>query len=238
MRLFRPSDHRILLVDQDPEILRLLGASLRNEGYRVLEADTVARALAIANEWMPSLVLTEAALPGVSGLDLCRELRGDRRFVRTPIIIESALCEESDRVRGFESGADDYITKPFSVRELLLRVRARLSEVRPEPTAKAPGARRVGELQVDPEGFRVLVAGQPVRLSALEFRLLLLLLNQPGEVLSRKVLALKVQAKRAVPLSGRAIDSRIKRLRRKLGPAGAYIQTVRGLGYRFQPAGG
>ena|SRR5689334_16636993 len=235
MRLFRPSEHRILVVESDAETLRVVRAALQREGYNVAPAYDVSRALELVNEWAPSLVLSEVALMGGSGLELCRQIRRDRRFARTPVIFASSLANEADRIMGFESGADDYICKPFSVRELLLRIRARLMEVRPEPLPRRPDMWRFGKLEVHPESFRLLLDGRPVRLSGLEFRLLLALMSQPGQVLSRKSLAACLRSDDAGEITVRAIDSRVKRLRQKLAGVASYIQAVRGRGYRFDP---
>ncbi|HJZ86349.1 MAG TPA: response regulator transcription factor [Polyangia bacterium] len=231
MRLFRPADYTLLVVADDDDDARLLARVLDQERYPVVRARAALAALETIRASQPALCLIDVALPDASGLELCRRLRADRRLWRMPIVLLSARGAETDRVAGFESGADDYVVKPFSVPELLLRLRARLSEV-PAPKSTEPSdVLCYGLLEVHPEAFRVRVAGQAVPLSAQEFRLLLALLHAGGEVLSRQDLETSSSGRGGSP--SRAVDSHIKRLRRKLGPAAQYIQTIRSLGYRF-----
>lgn len=232
MRLHRPAEYTLLVVGDADDDSRLLADRLAREGYEVRRARSALMAMDRV-EAAPSLCLIDATLPDASGLELCRRLRADRRLWRMPIVILSSRGAETDRVAGFESGADDVVVKPFSLAELLLRIRARLSEVSVRAGDNASSMRRYGELEVYPESFRVLVAGHPIRLSAQEFRLLLALVNAPGEVLTRQDLEASWRGKRRE--ARRAVDSHIKRLRRKLGSAAAYIQTIRGVGYRFLP---
>jgi two-component system phosphate regulon response regulator PhoB len=233
MKLHRPAEFTLLVVGEADDDSRLLGDTLAREGYEVQRARSALMAMDLVAETQPSLCLIDAALPDASGLELCRRLRGDRHLWRMPIVILSSRGAETDRVAGFESGADDYVVKPFSMAELLLRIRARLTEVPARSGDESSSMRRYGELEIHPESFRVLVAGHPIRLSAQEFRLLLALVNAPGEVMSRQDLEASWRGKRRE--ARRAVDSHIKRLRRKLGPAAAYIQTIRGVGYRFLP---
>jgi two-component system phosphate regulon response regulator PhoB len=233
MRLHRPAEYTLLVVEEADDDAHALSDALGREGYEVRRARSALAAMDLVTESAPSLALVDAALPDASGLELCRRLRADRRLWRMPIVILSSRGEETDRVAGFESGADDFVVKPFSMPELLLRIRARLSEVPARRTKEGNATRRYGELEIHPESFRVLVAGRPIRLSAQEFRLLLALVHAAGEVLSRHDLEATWRSRRRD--TRRAVDSHIKRLRRKLGPAADYIQTIRGVGYRFLP---
>jgi two-component system, OmpR family, phosphate regulon response regulator PhoB len=233
MRLHRPAEYTLLVVEDADDDARLLADALEREGYVLRRARSALAAMDLVAETPPSLCLIDTALPDASGLELCRRLRADRQLWRMPIVILSSRGEETDRVAGFESGADDFVVKPFSMPELLLRIRARLSELPARRANESGGMRRYGELEIHPESFRVLVAGKPIRLSAQEFRLLLALVHAAGEVLSRQDLEATWRARRRD--TRRAVDSHIKRLRRKLGPASDYIQTIRGVGYRFLP---
>jgi two-component system phosphate regulon response regulator PhoB len=227
MQPFRPGHHTILLVDEDAAAARPIVLALREHGYEIQHVRSAAAALASIRRKIPSLLAIEAVLPDGSGLCLCTQLKAEPDLAGLPIIIISARGAEPDRVAGFESGADDYMVKPVSPAELLLRVRARLLAARPKrPTADSI---RVGPVELFPARFQAQIGGRPIRLSASEFRLLSRLVTAPNQVLTREALR-----ELATGPGRRVLDSRVKRLRRKLGPLADSIETVRGQGYRFR----
>ena len=222
----------VLIVDDEQDLCSLLDFHLRGAGFSTAIALTGEEALRCAREQPPELVLLDLMLPDLPGTDVCRQLRASPTTRDVLIVMLTARGEEAERVRGFEVGADDYVTKPFSVRELMLRVRALL---RRAPAAK-PGAEplRLGPLSLDVEAHRFYVEGQEVTLTALEFRLLEHLLSRLGRVQTREALLEEVWGLSA-SLETRTIDTHVMRLRDKLGPARAFLETVRGVGYRIVP---
>ncbi len=220
----------ILVVDDEADIRNLLVRQLEREGLQVRAASTGIEALDIARRTPPSLVILDLMLPGLTGTEVCRRLRADPETRDVPIIMLSAKSEEIDRVVGFEVGADDYVTKPFSARELLLRVRAVLRRA-PAP-ATPEGAVETPLLRIDEDAHRVFVSGEEVALTATEFRLLSTLARRSGRVQTRGQLLQDVWD---LPpdLNTRTVDTHMKRLREKLGEAATHIETVRGVGYRF-----
>lgn len=223
---------QILIIEDEPDLAETLAYNLRREGFGTRVAHTGAEGLEAA--WAPpppDLVLLDLMLPDVPGTDVCRRLRADERTRSVPVIMVTAKGEEIDRVVGFEVGADDYVVKPFSVRELLLRVRAVLRR------AAAPEAGdeeiRFGRLRIDRPGHRAWVDAKEVALTALEFKLLVTLHERRGRVQSRDTLLSDVWGY-AASVTTRTVDTHVKRLREKLGPAGSYVETVRGVGYRFR----
>jgi two-component system phosphate regulon response regulator PhoB len=227
---------RILIVEDERDLLDALAYALERQGYRVEAAGTGEAALRFLEDRAPpELVLLDLMLPDMSGLDLCRRIRHDKQLARLPIIMLTARADEIDRVVGFEVGADDYVTKPFSMSELALRIRAVLRrDRRALPDTNPTRAVEFGVLRIDPEGHRTWVAGEPVELTALEFRLLITLFERRGRVQSRELLLAAVWGPdtRSKP---RAVDTLVKRLRKKLGPAGEYLETLREAGYRLRP---
>jgi two-component system phosphate regulon response regulator PhoB len=230
MTLFRPSDFTILVIDDEPDIVDLVVYNLQREGYRVLQAPTGASGLELAQRERPSLIVLDLMLPDLPGIEICRSLRMSPVTAHVPVIMLTARSTEIDRVSGFESGADDYVTKPFSVRELVLRVRARLRATPTEQAAPPSTTLRLGILEVFPDSHRVMVDGEEVHLSLLEFKLLVHLLERKGRVQSRDALLSDVWGYSA-DATTRTIDTHVKRLRDKLGNAGGYLQTIRGVGY-------
>lgn len=225
----------ILVVDDEEEIQQLIDYTLNKEGYQVRCVGSGEAALAELRRGLPDLVILDLMLPGVDGLEVCRRLRREPETSQLPIVILSAKGEEADIVVGLELGADDYITKPFSPRVLLARIRAVLRRKQTElPEENAP--MRIGELEIDPARHRVVAAGKPVRLTLTEFRVLHALARRPGWVLTRQQIAAAVHGEDE-PEVDRAIDVQIVALRKKLGPAARYIETVRGIGYRFKEPG-
>lgn len=228
----------VLVVEDERDLQEVISYNLRELGYDVAVSETGAPVLAMATERVPDLVILDLMLPDVSGLEVCRNLKRNPATRATPVVMVTAKGAEVDRVVGFELGADDYVVKPFSVRELLLRVQAILRRSQPapapEPTAAPPPAPAItfGRLRIDRDAPNVQVDDQEVTLTALELRLLCTLYERRNRVQSRAVLLDDVWC-----VSGenatRTVDTHVKRLREKLGPAGAYIETIRGIGYRF-----
>jgi two-component system alkaline phosphatase synthesis response regulator PhoP len=220
----------ILVVEDDRSILRLLQDYLKQAGFSVLTAEDGIQALISARNAQPDLILLDLGLPGKDGLDVIREVR---RIGAIPIVIVTARGDETDRVLGLELGADDYVVKPFSPREVVARVRAVLR--RSTAMANADDLIRIGAIEIDPARMRVTVEGEPIELTATEFQLLSTMARRPGRVFTRGQL---LDAVRGIAFEGyeRAIDAHIKNIRRKIEADSAnphYIQTVYGVGYRF-----
>jgi phosphate regulon transcriptional regulator PhoB len=223
---------RILVVDDEQDIVQLVTYNLKKEGYLVEEARTGDEALRLVRERPYQLILLDLMLPGLSGMELCRIFKQDPGTAHVPIIMLTARSEEMDKVMGLETGADDYITKPISVRELLARVKSVLR--RAEGVITGRKVLQAGDLEVDLERHRVKVGDNIVDLSPTEFRLLQFLLERKGRVFSRDQILDAVWKGEAF-VESRTVDVHIRRLRAELEQAGAghYIQTVRGVGYSF-----
>jgi two-component system phosphate regulon response regulator PhoB len=222
----------ILIVEDEDDIARSLEYNLQREGFATVRAGDGRRALEVLRaEPAPDLVLLDLMLPDMSGTEVCRLMRATDRLRHIPVLMLSARGEEIDRVVGFEVGADDYVSKPFSVRELMLRLRAILR--RTHPPEVESGEVIFGRLRVDREGHRAWVDRREVVLTALEFRLLMTLLNRRGRVQTRYTLLEDVW-EMSGEVTTRTVDTHVKRLRQKLGDAGEYIETLRGVGYRFR----
>jgi len=220
---------RILVVEDEPDIQTVLDYNLRRDGHEVTLASSARDGLRHARERRPDLVILDLMLPDGSGTELCKTLRQDVSMRTVRVMMLTAKGEEIDRVLGFELGADDYIVKPFSVRELLLRVQSVLRRA----SSEEGGETLVfGNLRVDRAAHRVWVEGAEVELTALEFKLLLTLHDRRNRVQTRDALLSDVW-KIDADVTTRTVDTHVKRLREKLGAAGVYIQTVRGVGYRF-----
>jgi two-component system phosphate regulon response regulator PhoB len=220
---------RILVVEDEADIREVLEYNLKRDGHDVVLTSTAKDGLRQARERRPDLVLLDLMLPDGSGTDLCKALRQEPATRGVRVVMLTAKSEEIDRVIGFELGADDYIVKPFSVRELLLRVQAVLRRVAAEESGETT---QFGMLRVDRGAHRVWVEGNEVELTALEFKLLLTLHDRRNRVQTRDALLSDVW-KIDADVTTRTVDTHVKRLREKLGPAGIYVQTVRGVGYRF-----
>jgi two-component system phosphate regulon response regulator PhoB len=221
---------RVLIVEDEPDLRTTLEYNLRGAGYRVFEAATASEAIRMARAEAVDLVLLDLMLPDRPGTEVCRTLKGDDRTKSISVIMLTARGEEIDRVVGFELGADDYVVKPFSVRELLLRIQAVLR--RRETARELPRTRTFGSLTIDESAHRVHVCGVEVALTALEFKLLVTLCERQNRVQTREVLLADVWGIDA-DITTRTVDTHVKRLREKLGHAGDLIETVRGVGYRF-----
>ncbi len=221
---------RILVVDDEPDILQLVRLTLTQEGFAVETAATAAEGLEAIEKNPPDLVVLDLMLPDMSGTEVCRTLRARPETAHLPVLMLTARSEETDRVVGFELGADDYVTKPFSPRELVLRIRAVLR--RGKPTSTESRRLQYKDLALDLERHRCRVADSDVELTAKEFGLLEALMRRPGHVLTREQLLDGLWGS-DITVTHRTVDTHIKRLREKLGSAGQYINTVRGVGYRF-----
>ncbi len=224
----------ILVVDDEPDISALLAYHLARESYRVRTASTGHEALKAMEVEVPDLVLLDLMLPGLSGLEVLREIRLQRAWREVPVILLTAKREEVDRVEGFRQGADDYVSKPFSPQEVVLRVGAVLRRVRQEPPTHGGGkVLRVGPFVVDVDGMVAQVDGREMDLTPTEFRLLQVLLERRGRVQSRRQLLEAVWDVTA-RIATRTVDMHVQRLRLKAGDAADWIETVRGFGYRFR----
>lgn len=225
-------DAQILVVDDEPDILSVLVYHLSRDGYRVTTAVNGRGALATAETERPDLIILDLMLPEMDGYEVLQRLRQDERTQSIPVILLTARREEEERVKGFEVGADDYITKPFSARELALRVEALLRRAKAEPLS--PTRRiAVGPVELDREAHRAFSDGDEVDLTPLEYRLLEVLLERRGRVQTRRQLLQSVWDTNAA-IETRTVDMHVARLRHKLGSSGPLIETVRGVGYRFR----
>lgn len=222
----------ILIVDDEADIVELLDYNLRQAGYTVVNARDGASALAAVRRQRPDLIVLDLMLPDIPGTEVCRRLRKEADTEAIPILMLTARTEEIDRVVGFEVGADDYVTKPFSPREIVLRVQALLRRARPRSERQVERV-RVGPMELDVPRHRVTVSGEEVPLTALEFKLLLDLVSRRGRVQSRDDLLERVWGY-APGIETRTVDTHVKRLREKLGDARDCIETVRGVGYRVK----
>ncbi len=223
---------QILIVDDESAIRQMLSFALAGDGYACSEAGDTDEAQQAVAARRPDLILLDWMLPGISGVDFARRLKRDPRTGEIPIILLTAKGEEADKVKGLDSGADDYITKPFSTRELLARVRAVLRRRRPDGDEEA--LLQVAELRIDSVTHRASIAGKPLEFSPTEFRLLHFFVSHPERVYSRSQLLDEVWGNESY-IEERTVDVHIRRLRRILEPHGydTLIQTVRSVGYRF-----
>jgi two-component system alkaline phosphatase synthesis response regulator PhoP len=231
------SKESILVMEDEEDIAELLKYNLAKEGYRVTVVGSGEEGLKAAQAALPNLVLLDLMLPGIDGLEVCRQFKQDARTRQVPIVMVTAKGEEADIVTGLELGADDYLTKPFSPRVLLARVRAVLRRRAPAPSEEETPL-VLHDLTIHPGRHEVLVKGCPVELTATEFRLLSMLARRPGWVFTRSQIVQKVHGE-DYPVTDRAVDVQSVWLRKKLGACGKYIGTVRGVGYHFieQPEG-
>ena len=225
---------RILIIEDDRDIVELVRYNLANEGFQVSAASDGSIGLAQVRKSPPDLLLLDLMLPKLSGLEICKEIRRDETLNRLPILMLTARGDEADRVVGLEIGADDYVTKPFSPRELVARVKALLR--RAEPPSEAARTIEAGRLVIDPSSYRVTSAGKPVTVSTLEFRLLYYLASRPNRVFTRDQLLDAVWGSDRF-VTPRSVDVYIRRLREKIeaDPENpVHLKTVRGAGYLFE----
>jgi two-component system phosphate regulon response regulator PhoB len=224
--------HRILVVDDEPDITALVAYHLARAGYRVSTAATGAEAVRSATEERPDLVILDLMLPGVSGYDVLADLRSREATRDVGVILLTARREEADRIRGLSLGADDYLTKPFSPQELILRVAAVLRRLQ-APAVAAGSAITAGPLTIDRSAHRVMLDGKELGLTVTEYKLLVTLVERRGRVQTRPQL-LETVWEAQPDIQTRTVDMHVQRLRTKLGDAGRLIETVRGFGYRFR----
>jgi two-component system phosphate regulon response regulator PhoB len=222
--------HKILVVEDEADVLDLLLINLRAAGFTVVTVADGAQALNKARSESPSLIILDLMLPKMSGLEICKVLKSDAATKNIPVIMLTAKAEEVDKIVGLELGADDYVTKPFSPRELILRINRSLRRGKSD----APAVERltIGELALDHARHEVTVKKAPVELTATEFKLLALLMDRRGRVQGRDRLLNDVWGYESV-IDTRTVDTHVRRLREKLGPLASYIETVRGVGYRI-----
>jgi len=228
------AQEKLLVVEDDRNLVKLLKYNLEKEGYRVVSAADGEAGLAALRKERPDLVLLDAMMPKLDGFEFLKIVRRENRV---PVLMLTARKEEMDRVLGLELGADDYVTKPFSVREVLARVKALLRRAAPVSESAPGGLLRAGGIALDPERFEVTVRGKAVALTTKEFEFLKLLLSASGRALTRDQLLEKVWGyDRSMEIDTRTIDQHVARLREKLGTEGAIIATVKNVGYRIKTA--
>jgi two-component system phosphate regulon response regulator PhoB len=237
-----PRKNRVLIVEDEADLSSSLAYALRAHGYEAEIADRGESAMRALDVFHPDLVLLDLMLPDMSGLEVCRRLRGSTSADQPAVIIVSARVQEIDRVVGFEVGADDYVVKPFSVRELVLRIEARLKARRVRNESAVTGSTQtvsdgemplaLGNLKVDESAHRVFVDDKEIHVSALEMRVLVYLFRSPGRMRTRRELLTEVWGYHP-EVSSRTVDTHIKRIRDKLGTAADLLQTVRGVGFRM-----
>ena len=223
----------VLIIDDEKDLVELVSYNLQKEGFLVRSALDGEAGLASAVRELPDAILVDLMLPGIDGLEVCQRLRSEPRTARIPIIMLTAKSAESDRVVGLELGADDYVTKPFSPRELAARIKAVLRRASPQSSAAPSAVIRRGGLTIDMGRREVACGGKTIALTATEFRLLHHLADHPGRVFSRSQL-IDATLGREIAVVDRTIDVHVTGLRKKLGQCGEWIETVRGFGYRFR----
>jgi two-component system phosphate regulon response regulator PhoB len=227
----KPADHTILLIEDEPDVRDLLRLNLRKAGFNVIEADDGVKGLSLARRKLPDAIVLDLMLPQLRGEDVCREIRARPATAAIPVLMLTAKAQPGDRVKGLELGADDYVTKPFSPREVVLRLQALLRRAR----ASGPReSRKVGPFEIDRGNFEVRLDGEKLQLTPLEFKLLIALLERRGRVLTRETLLRDVWGYRNAH-SSRTVDTHVRRLRGKLGGHGKRLETVHGEGYLLRP---
>jgi two-component system phosphate regulon response regulator PhoB len=229
--LFPVMSEKILIVEDEIDVAELLGHHLRGEGFSVEVANNGRAAFTVIKNQPPALIVLDLMLPEISGLELCRMIKSNPVTSHVPVVMLSARTEEIDRVLGFELGADDYVVKPFSPRELVLRIRAILRRLSQDEELL-----RVGDLVLDRSRHEVRAADRVIDCTATEFKLLAVLMERQGRVQERDRLLTDVWGYDSV-IDTRTVDTHMRRLRDKLGPHGSYIETIRGFGYRLAPQG-
>ena len=229
---------RVLVIEDEPDIAALIAYHLSREGYRVETTANGQDGLAAVGKEVPDLVVLDVMLPGISGLDVLRQLRAEGPTKDVPVLVLTARRDQDDRILGLELGADDYLTKPFSPRELILRVDAILRRSRQVPVETGTQILRAGPIGLNVRAATAEMNGESMNLTPTEFRLLKAFLERPGITQSRRRLleeAWHVDRSVSGRLHTRTVDMHVRRLRAKLGDCGDWIETVRGFGYRFQP---
>jgi two-component system, OmpR family, phosphate regulon response regulator PhoB len=227
-------ERRVVIIEDERDVARLLEFNLQQAGYSVITAGTGAEGLAAIRTQAPDVVILDLMLPDTSGYDVCKTIRSEKQFADIGVLMLTAKGEPEDRILGLEVGADDYVVKPFVVREVVLRVNAlvnRIAERRASPTQSTGATLKVGPIELDPVTHDVRIHGVPTQLRPLEYKLLQLLVSDPGRVFSREELLEQVWEMRG-DINTRTVDVHIRRLRVSLGPAADVIETVHGFGYR------
>jgi two-component system, OmpR family, phosphate regulon response regulator PhoB len=222
---------KILVVDDEADVTELVSYHLKTKGYEVMTANNPNNSLSLARTFLPDLVILDVMMPDLNGIQICRLLRADPQLKNVPVVFLTAKAEEADRVQGLETGADDYICKPFSTKELILRVQSilrRVSENADDPVKKL----QAGEIAIDIERHEATIAGKLIELTATEFKLLRLLMERRGRVQTREHLLLNVW-NYETEIETRTVDTHVRRLREKLGAEADWIETIRGVGYRL-----
>jgi two-component system, OmpR family, phosphate regulon response regulator PhoB len=227
-------ERRVVIIEDERDVARLLEFNLQQAGYTVVTAGTGGEGLEAARNTVPDVIVLDLMLPDTSGYEVCKEIRDDPKLGDVGVLMLTAKGEAEDRILGLEVGADDYVVKPFVVREVVLRVTAlanRLAERRARPTQSSGTTIRVGPVEIDPVTHDVRIQGAPTQLRPLEYKLLQLLVSDPGRVFSREELLEQVWDMRG-DIHTRTVDVHVRRLRVSLGPAADVIETVHGFGYR------
>jgi two-component system phosphate regulon response regulator PhoB len=222
---------KILIVDDEADVTELVSYHLRNKGFQVESINDPTQSIATARTLQPDLVILDVMMPDLNGVQVCRLLRADPQFKKIPVIFLTAKAEEGDRIQGLETGADDYICKPFSPKELVLRVQSILRRTS-NGAAEEPKRLQAGEIVIDIERHEVKVLGTTVELTATEFKLLRLLMERRGRVQTREHLLINVW-NYETEIETRTVDTHVRRLREKLGAEADWIETIRGVGYRL-----
>ena len=222
----------MLIVDDEPDIVEFVQYNLRKEMYDTISAGDGPKAVQLARQHRPDLVLLDIMLPGLDGIEVCRSLKGSRETAQIPIIMLTAKGDEADIVAGLEVGADDYVAKPFSMRLLLARMKAVMRRTLADEE-KTSDVTRIHDLVIDDVRHVASLRGKALQLTLTEYKLLRFLARHPGRVFTRSQILDNIQDQQAIVID-RAIDVHVAALRKKLGEAGKYIETVRGVGYRFK----
>jgi two-component system phosphate regulon response regulator PhoB len=222
---------KILVVDDEPDVTELVAYNLKAKGFHVETLNDATASISKARNYHPDLIILDIMMPHLSGIQICRIFRNDSKLARIPIIFLTAKAEPQDRIEGLESGADDYLAKPFSPRELMLRVESILRRVS-APLLPTAAKLQIGDISLDSESHRVTVGGQAIDLTATEFKLLHLLMERQGRVQTREHLLLNVW-NYSTEIETRTVDTHVRRLREKLGTEAGWIETIRGVGYRI-----
>lgn len=222
---------RILVVDDEPDVTDLVAYHLQAKGFQIQTVNDPTASMGVARSFSPDLVILDVMMPDLSGIQICRMLRADPAFKRVPIVFLTAKAEENDRIQGWEVGADDYICKPFNIKELILRIQSIVRRTS-EGVLEAPARLQVGEIVIEVERHDAFVHGQRVELTATEFKLLRLLMERRGRVQTREHLLINVW-NYETEIETRTVDTHVRRLREKLGSEADWIETIRGVGYRM-----
>lgn len=221
---------KILVVDDEPDVTDLVAYHLKAKSFQVETLNDATASISRARSLQPDLIILDIMMPHLSGIQVCRILRADNKLAKVPIIFLTAKAEAHDRIEGLESGADDYLSKPFSPKELVLRVESILRRVA-APKEAVSSKLQVGEIHLDSDTHRVTVKGEALELTATEFRLLRLMMERQGRVQTREHLLLNVW-NYSTEIETRTVDTHVRRLREKLGTEAGWIETIRGVGYR------